>query len=744
MNRFILSVLLLSAATLGSAQAEPVIIKCTRPCTAAINAIQSNGGTVTHRYKYVDAIAAEVNDSALSAVRKKVGAGAVRKDLVVPAPGTPTDLTMVEDVPAESGSAMSAESISSLAGANPDAYLINNALMNLGPLHGAGAVGSGQVVAVIDSGIRPGRPHLDLDGSVIGGEDFVGDGLGYSHPNNGGHGTFVAGMISSNVVFNFNPTTPLLLSVQAHCPGCVVNGTQIPLIGSAPSSSIYALRVFAPTGGAPESRIIAAMERVLEMKDNYLSGQPETANPNGSYDSLNVKVCNMSLGGSTLYAGRDIEDQLTNVFNDLDIVLVTSAGNNGPSGSTGGSPGTGFASLTVGAASTPVHERVLRDIQFGLGIGSLYRPFSGIQMAYFSSRGPTADGRPDPEVVANGFASIGQGFSNSVNGISLSSGTSFSSPTVAGVAAILREAVPNATALEVRNAIIEGANAGLLADGSGPMDQGNGFVDGGAALALLQNWMAADTAGPAGGTNKNVKVNISQGAGIQTHSGNVTRNTGSLLPGQRFETYYKINPNTAAVVVTLSNVVAGSPQNALFGDDILLTVHSAKTSSVGASGDYNVFSFTLGESTVIPNPDLGLMRVTVSGDWTNASPIAATISIQSINGSEPGLTAQSKISDGQFFAVPFTVPAGTGELKVRAEWDGDWGNYPTNDLDVILVDPFGNLNFDGATLNVPERATISSPVAGTWTAFVDGFTVHTSGGDRFKLLVTADGVRLKK
>ena len=52
----------------------------------------------------------------------------------------------------------------------------------------------------------------------------------------------------------------------------------------------------------------------------------------------------------------------------------------------------------------------LRFLQFGPDVGALFRPFSGTQTAYFSSRGPTADGRTDPDLVANGFASFGQGF----------------------------------------------------------------------------------------------------------------------------------------------------------------------------------------------------------------------------------------------------------------------------------------------------------------------------------------------
>lgn len=208
--------------------------------------------------------------------------------------------------------------------------------MNLIPLFAGGHLGQGIKVAVIDTGIQPGFPHISLDGSVIGGEDFVGDGLGFSDPANNGHGTFVASMISANILFSFNPASAFLAAVNAYCLSCVLGGITIPMIGSAPSSSIYALRVFPPTGDTPTSVVIAAMEKVLELRDNFDHGMAETKNLDGSFNALNIKVCNMSLGGPTLYAGRDLSDQLTQAFEQRDIVLTVSAGNAGPSGTTGG------------------------------------------------------------------------------------------------------------------------------------------------------------------------------------------------------------------------------------------------------------------------------------------------------------------------------------------------------------------------------------------------------------------------
>src|SRR5258706_2274464 len=188
--------------------------------------------------------------------------------------------------------------------------------MNLGPVFAQGFSGQGMKVAVIDSGIRPNLPHIELDGSVIGGEDFVHDGLGFSNKANNGHGTFVAGMVSANVIFAFPSASLVARSVSTHCPTCVFPGppgtTAIPMLGSARSASIYALRVFGPNGGSPTSRILEAVERVIELREKFDAGQA---------GGRNIQICNMSLGGPTLFAGRDLLDTEVNVMLDRGIVL---------------------------------------------------------------------------------------------------------------------------------------------------------------------------------------------------------------------------------------------------------------------------------------------------------------------------------------------------------------------------------------------------------------------------------------
>ena len=538
--------------------------------------------------------------------------------------------------------------------------------------------------------------------------------------------------------------------MTTHCPTCVFPIDQtlslLPITGSAPLSSIYALRVFPPTGGAPESRVLAAMERVLQLRENFDNGIAETPNPDGSYSALNITVCNMSLGGPTLFAGQDLESEMTEAFLAKDIVLVVAAGNAGPSGSTVGSPGTGRDALTVGATSSAVHERILRDLQFGLGLGVLFRPFAGVQTAYFSSRGPNADGRTDPDIMANGFASLGQGMGATVNSLDLASGTSAATPSVvrgcgrASSGSAERDGAPGPKRDHARRQ--PGVDCRRILEAN---DRGWGHVDAGKALELLRSGLVPDVAGLPGLGSPSVQLNVLL-AGIVSTRGTVTRRATNLKPGQRFETYYVVGKDTSSVTITVSDVVTGATPNVLFGDDILLTVHSAKTSSIpvgDGEGDYKVFAFTSGDTFTISNPDLGLMRVTLSGDWTNGSPISASVAISSERTKTPGKSAQHRIQEGETFAYSFVVPPGTARLDAQLEWDKDWGSYPTNDLDLFLIPPSGPPNFDGSSLNVPELAGIDNPVAGTWIAIVDGFSISSRRGDKFGLRLVADGKVIK-
>jgi hypothetical protein len=576
------------------------------------------------------------------------------------------------------------------------------------------------------------------------------------------------------------------------------------MIGTAPAAKIYAMKVLSSMGGgAPESRVIAAMDRAITLKRNFNDGLPGRVFGFGTeddpfrFESLDVQVVNMSLGGPTLFAGRDIQDQLTLAMLDVGITLVTAAGNSGFAAMTGGSPGTGRGSVTVGASSTSPHERVLRDLQGGVGNGLRSRPFDPIQTAYFSSRGPTADGRLDPDLSANGFATYVNvfaavtgtgvptscGAANAVPGSCISrimfvSGTSLSAPTVAGAAAVLRQALPSASALQTRNALVLGANRVLVGDGSGRIDQGAGFLDIRAAGMLLatgavKNEMPSldsrddndDEPDDVGAGGKSVTRNVRK-LGFRTVQFVNDRFKGSvesLKPGQVSQFFVPSDNRTSRLVVTISDIVREGPTNELFGDDLFVMGVDAPTSfavhRIGNGGEF----VSEDRAFTIDNPQTGLVRIAVQGDWTNASPISAKITIERRRQplGRPSVTAPI----GQDDLIPYEVdvPEGPSDVLFELFWRQNWGRYPTNDLDMFVLTPYGDLlvdangNRQGATLDSPERVVVTNPVPGRWTIIVSGFAIQpgsakngkqndsdsTPGWDSFTLRVTADGQPLK-
>jgi hypothetical protein len=477
------------------------------------------------------------------------------------------------------------------------------------------------------------------------------------------------------------------------------------------------------------------MDRAIELGELYEDGDPA---------GVKIGVVNMSLGGPTLNAGRDLFDTAVEAMAAADIVVVTSAGNAGPSGMTAGSPTSAYSSLAVGASSIAAYERIVRDVQYGPGVGGLYRPSSHMQTATFSSRGPDADGRLEPVIAASGDWSFGMGFSPP-GWVNWAGGTSFSAPTVAGIAALLREAHPGANAAQIYNAIAMTGNPTLFGDNSTVHDIGSGYVDAAAADALLATLTVPTTLPTPPPFVKSVQNNIESNAGLDVVTGNHSSHIGPLEPGERGEVYYKVNPNTAQVIITVSNYSAELPpaqQNPFFGDDIFFTVHRAKTSRQPGTSGYYFRGFIYGGTLPISNPEPGIIRVTLNGDWTNAGAIEADVNIFSIADPLPGSTAKGRMAEGDLIYVPFTVPAGTTVGEFRLGWREDWGSYPLNDVDLILIDPNSNFIWDGATYNAPETATVFAPMAGNWLAVVSGFEFHTTD-DKYDLRIVLDGVVVK-
>ena len=283
------------------------------------------------------------------------------------------------------------------------------------------------VAAVIDTGVDAG--HLDLDdGKVLAFKDFV-NGRTVPYDDNG-HGTHVAATIAGDGEARAD---------RLHR-------------GVAPDAALVGVKVLDAKGGGTMADVTAAIDWVVANKDVY-----------------GIEVVNLSLGASGCSDGLDATSRAVDAASAAGLLVVVAAGNDGPATCTIGAPGAAAGAVTVGA---------MADTAAG-----------GFAQAWFSSRGPTADGRIKPDVSAPGVA-ITSAQANSVTGYVAHDGTSMATPFVAGVALLMQDASPGLTPAAVKEALrstaVDWSRGGnnRTAGTTGPdIDSGAGRLDAYAALA---------------------------------------------------------------------------------------------------------------------------------------------------------------------------------------------------------------------------------------------------------------------
>jgi len=269
-------------------------------------------------------------------------------------------------------------------------------------LHQEDFTGSGKIIAVLDNGFigvnsAPAFSRLHSENRILGGYDFVNRNENFYV--GGSHGTRVLSIIGA---YQENE-----------------------LIGTAPNANFYLFITEDNTSETPleESLWVEATEKA---------------------DSLGVDIINTSLGYTIFdnprynYTYNDMDGETafisrgTNFAYSKGMICVNAAGNSG-----NGTwqyitaPADAYGAFTIGAIDN----------------NGTY--------AYFSSIGPTFDGRIKPDVMAQGVATV-----NALpNGnITTGNGTSFASPVIAGLMACLWEAFPNLTNQELMQHVRESAH----------------------------------------------------------------------------------------------------------------------------------------------------------------------------------------------------------------------------------------------------------------------------------------------
>jgi bacillopeptidase F len=299
----------------------------------------------------------------------------------------------------------------------------NIAVVDVEPLWQLGYFGGSVVVAVMDTGVD--GQHPELAASWRGGTNSWFDPYGeHAAPyDRSGHGTQVLGIIT----------------------GGDASGSAI---GIAPEARWIAAKIYDDAGFATESNIHLAFEWLLDPDGDPLTDDaPDVVNNSWSINTEGT--CN-----SVFQA--DIE-----ALKAADIAVTFSAGNSGPAASSDLSPANNPGALGSGAVD------------------------SNGQVATFSSRGPSScDGDLFPKLVAPGDSVVTTDLSFGGNAYYVEvSGTSYAAPHVAGVMALLRDALPPVSVVELESALFVTA---MDADVAGPDNQsGYGLVNAAAALEAL-------------------------------------------------------------------------------------------------------------------------------------------------------------------------------------------------------------------------------------------------------------------
>ena len=318
-----------------------------------------------------------------------------------------------------------------------------------------GVTGKGVNIAMVDTGVD--NEHPGLVGKFVAGYDAVcylhtdptcvAAGLGaretdgsYDPDDGNQHGTACIGMSSAT--------------------GIEADGSQSEFYGSAPGSSLVDVRIGTDAGAGPFENYILEQEFyesamngiqwIIDNKDTAWAGVDESLH-GIDIISLSWGITSHEGGGSD---GSDMHSMILDVAMEEGIVVSVAAGNDGPNND--GLSGMGSSDLSITVGATDDGNTITRDDD---------------TIASYSSRGPrrdNGDGNPlnelKPEITAPGTNIIqaegcvtsgscnnflgGDASSNTYT--SRGSGTSYATPSVSGILALMIEANPNLTAFEMK------------------------------------------------------------------------------------------------------------------------------------------------------------------------------------------------------------------------------------------------------------------------------------------------------
>jgi len=467
-----------------------------------------------------------------------------------------------------------------------------------------GVSGAGVNIALTDTGVD--SEHPGLEGKHVAGYDAVcfvhSDPMcvaaggrqsdGSFDPDDGNqHGTACMGMAAAT--------------------GVEADGSQSEFYGSAPNASLIDVRIGTDVGAGPFENYVLEQEFyesamnglqwIIDNKDTAWPGVDESLH-GIDIISLSWGITSHEDGGSD---GEDMHSRILNEATEAGVTVSNAAGNDGENND--GLSGMSSSSLSITVGATDDKNTVDREDD---------------TVAGYSSRGPrrdNGDGNPINELIpevsapgtniiqAEGCVTSG-GCSNLFSDASdntytgRGSGTSYATPSVTGVIALLIEANPDLDPMTIKEVLKQtaerrGPASAPTVDPYWNRDFGYGMVDARAAVELAQYL---------GETNQSTSIDWT----IQNHLLNVTNQ----------------------------------------GGNVIITGHSWTQSDVIAAVQYRIGDGSWKEATYEAVPEeLGPLvpfNWTVALDLSNVPSGEQTVEVRAVRGGEQSLPVLVEVSGG--------------------------------------------------------------------------------------------------
>ena len=392
-----------------------------------------------------------------------------------------------------------------------------------------GVSGKGVNIALTDTGVD--SEHPGLEGKHVAGFDavcFVHTDLhncalaggretdGSFDPDDGNqHGTACMGMAAAT--------------------GMDAGGTQSEFYGSAPNATLVDVRIGTDVGAGPFENYVLEQEFYESAMNGlqWIIDNKDTAWPGVDESLHGIDIISLSWGiTSHEGGGSDGEDMHSRILNEATIAGVTvsnAAGNDGEGND--GLSGMSSSSLSITVGATDDNNTVSREDD---------------TIAGYSSRGPrrdNGDGDPINELIpevsapgtniiqAEGCVTSG-GCHNDVPGQDASentytdrgSGTSYATPSVTGVIALIMEANPNLDPMAIKEVLKQtaerkGQASAPEVDPYWNRDFGYGMVDARAAVELAFHLAQTNQSETIDWTLQNHLLSSTSGNGISTITG---------------------------------------------------------------------------------------------------------------------------------------------------------------------------------------------------------------------------------